>query len=244
MTLVRSITHPDWLIRSEQVRAFTCTRLSICVTACDHEWRSWFLQWEKVKPAGKQVDERNAFTYSFHSVFIYRSRTSYFPSRRHTFFSCDRINLTGGEVQRLNVMSLILIQPPLASVSYSHVLYVYNWVDAPQKGINNIIYMLLSTFATIKRDLLAGKALQKLIKAKSCFSFPKTSDGEPCALLIIIITLPKLWPLNSVKWKFWHSARKPCQVTWQTKSFWWMLCEDDLCSTASIIPQVTLQVHH
>lgn len=160
------------------------------------------------------------------------------------FFSCDRINLTGGEVQRLNVMSLILIQPPLASVSYSHVLYVYNWVDAPQKGINNIIYMLLSTFATIKRDLLAGKALQKLIKAKSCFSFPKTSDGEPCALLIIIIILPKLWPLNSVKWKFWHSARKPCQVTWQTKSFWWMLCEDDLCSTASIIPQVTLQVHH
>lgn len=160
------------------------------------------------------------------------------------FFSCDRINLTGGEVQRLNVMSLILIQPPLASVSYSHVLYVYNWVDAPQKGINNIIYMLLSTFATIKRDLLAGKALQKLIKAKSCFSFPKTSDGEPCALLIIIIILPKLWPLNSVKWKFWHSARKPCQVTWQTKSFWWMLCEDDLCSTPSIIPQVTLQVHH
>lgn len=160
------------------------------------------------------------------------------------FFSCDRINLTGGEVQRLNVMSLILIQPPLASVSYSHVLYVYNWVDAPQKGINNIIYMLLRTFATIKRDLLAGKALQKLIKAKSCFSFPKTSDGEPCALLIIIIILPKLWPLNSVKWKFWHSARKPCQVTWQTKSFWWMLCEDDLCSTPSIIPQVTLQVHH
>lgn len=184
------------------------------------------------------------FTYSFHSVFINSSRTSYFPSRRHTFFSCDRINLTGGEVQRLNVMSLILIQPPLASVSYSHVLYVYNWVDAPQKGINNIIYMLLSTFATIKRDLLAGKALQKLIKAKSCFSFPKTSDGEPCALLLIIIILPKLWPLNSVKWKCWHSARKPCQVTWQTKSFWWMLCEDDLCSTASIIPQVTLQVHH